>query len=245
MPRIALKLLVLAVLLPLPAAALLTRADRDDDEYAELATRYPSAISLGVGQGEGVLVAPRWVLTAAHRAVVLQDLKPRPTLAIGARRYEIEAVVLHPGWKGGRDDDIALLRLATPVADVAPAALQRVPDEDAKGIVLVAHGSGGRLGASTVAPRRRRASINTVGGVGPKSFSVTIKAGDDASDLQGAAVREETGAPAYLDSPEGFTVAGILAAIGEAPDAPAGSAGEKEFFTRVSAYAAWIDANIR
>ena len=105
------------------------RADRDDDEYAELATRYPSAISLGLGQGEGVLVAPRWVLTAAHRAVVFRDLKPRPALAIGAGRYEIEAVVLHPDWKGSRDNDVALLQLATAVTDVAPAALQHTTDE--------------------------------------------------------------------------------------------------------------------
>ena len=63
--------------LPLPAGAILIRPDRDDAEYLELATRYPASIALPAG-GEGVLIAPRWVLTAAHRAKALQEMKPAP-----------------------------------------------------------------------------------------------------------------------------------------------------------------------
>ena len=39
------------------------RADRDDAEYLELATRYGACIPLAF-EGEGVLVASRWVLTS-------------------------------------------------------------------------------------------------------------------------------------------------------------------------------------
>src|ERR1043165_6577920 len=53
--------LLAALLAAVPAQAILVRADRDDTEYVELATRYPSSIALAPGI-EGVLIAPRWVL---------------------------------------------------------------------------------------------------------------------------------------------------------------------------------------
>jgi hypothetical protein len=238
---------LLAVFCGLPTHALLVRGDRADDEYVELAARYPSAVSLGAVQGEGVLVAPRWILTSAHRAALLRDLAPRPALHIGGGIYAIESIMLHPGWKGGREDDIALMRLASPVPDVEPAVLHRASDEKDKGIVIVAHGASGKLGAgASNGARRTRASINTVSDVQPKAMVATIKPDAEASDLQGAALREETGAPAYIDGGSRVTLGGILAAVEEPrADAPSGSVGEREIFTRVSAYAAWIDATAR
>jgi hypothetical protein len=239
--------LVLACLLAVSAStahALLTRADRDDDEYVELASKYDSSVSLGAGLGEGVLVAPRWILTAAHRATVLKDLGARPALRIGDASYEIDAVVTHPEWKGGRDNDVALIRLARAVGGVQPTPIHRATDESGKGIVVVAHGPSGKLASSAAnGPRRKRAAINTVGDLGPRLFTVTIKAGDDASDLQGAALREETGAPGYIDGEDGMSVGGVLVAVEEPrADAASGSVGEKEIFARASNYAAWIDS---
>ena len=57
--------------LALPAGAILIRPDRDDSEYLELATRYSSSVLLNAPDGEGVLIAPRYVLTAAHMARAL------------------------------------------------------------------------------------------------------------------------------------------------------------------------------
>jgi secreted trypsin-like serine protease len=247
MIRIPLKSLAFALLLPLPALALLSRADRDDEEYVELATAYPSAVALGLAQGEGALVAPTWVLTAAHRAAVLRDVRPRPTLRIMGGEHAIARIVVHPGWNGGCDNDLALVELDGPVAAVAPAALHRARDEAGKGVVVVAHGASGKAGAvPPFGKRRARAAINTISAVHAASFVVMVKAGDARSDLQGALLREETGAPAYIDAAEGTTLAGILCAVEEpGADAPSGSPGERETFTRVSAYAPWIDATIR
>jgi V8-like Glu-specific endopeptidase len=72
-----------------PPHAILIRPDRDDAEYLELATRYPSSIPLGAPDGEGTLIAPRWVLTAAHMAKALQELKTAPKLSIGDASHAI------------------------------------------------------------------------------------------------------------------------------------------------------------
>src|ERR1051326_2394187 len=103
---------VLLVMTTMPAAAILIRPDRDDAEYLELATRYPSSVLLNAPDGEGVLIAPRWILTAAHMAKALQEQKPVPRIPIGGREYEIQSFHLHPDWKQGSPlSDIALLRL--------------------------------------------------------------------------------------------------------------------------------------
>jgi hypothetical protein len=237
---------VLLMVAPAAATAVLTRSDRDDDEYVELATRYASAVPLGLGQGEGVAVAPRWILTAAHRAVLLRDLRPRPRLRIDAREYDVEDVITHPEWNGAMND-LGLVRITMPLA-IAPTPTCRDPDENAKTVVVVAHGGGGRLGARDAhgSERRKRAYINTIESLGARTFELRVKPGDEASDLQGAALREETGAPAYLEDEGKPCVAGILQAV-EEPDAKAasGSVGERERFTRLSAYNWWIDAVTR
>ena len=88
----------------LPADALLIRADREDAEYLELATRYPASVRLPAPAGEGVLVGARWVLTAAAPAELLRELKPTPAIRIGAREHEIASIY--------SDGMVALLYLA-------------------------------------------------------------------------------------------------------------------------------------
>src|SRR3981081_2021684 len=133
MKRLALRPCVAAILAfslaPPPACALLIRADRDDAEYLELATRYTSSLLLNAPDGEGVLIAPRWVLTAAHMAKALQEMKALPKLRFGERDYEIQSMFPHPDWKKGGHSDVALILLRQPVRGVEPTLLYRGTDE--------------------------------------------------------------------------------------------------------------------
>lgn len=232
MRLILMGLLIGGAMVAAPAGAILIRADRDDAEYVELASRYASAVSLGAAGGEGVLIAPRWVLTSAHRAQAIEEMKSRPKLRIGNRDYDIQSVFILPQWVRGGSNDIAMLLLNKVVSGVEPVPLYRDTDEIDKGVVIVGHGASGKVGAAQLArDGRARAAINTVNRVEPRRIGLRLKAGDDASDLQGAITPDETGGPAYIEMKDGLFVAGIAI----------GAEGEWQNYARVSFYLPWIE----
>jgi len=207
--------LLAACLAALPALALDIRPDRDDAEYVELATRYPSSVALNAPDGgEGVLIAPRWILTSAARAKALRDGKPRLKIRVGAQDHEIQDAFV---------GEVGLILLVKAVGDLEPSKLYREGDEAGKAVATVGHGS---------ADRKRRASINTVDRVEARTLALRVKPLDDASDLQGTATAADIGGPAFVEVADGIFVAGILTSI----------AGEWETYARVSALVPWIEA---
>ena len=246
MTRVHLAAIPLLFVISLPAYAILTRADRDDAEYLELATRYTSSLPLNAADGEGVLIAPRWVLTAAHRAKALQEMPAPRKLRFGERDHEIEATFLHPDWKPGGPSDLALVLLKDAVRGIEPTRLYRDSDEGGKTLVIVGHGHTGTLGGKSLAKekwdRKKRAAINTVDRVTPRTLGLQIKKDEDASDLQGAATPGDSGGPAYIQTDDGLFVAGIgIAPERSNADGIVGNPGDWELYTRVSAFVPWIE----
>lgn len=216
----------------LPASALVLRADRDDAEYLELATRYASAVPLG-SYGEGALVAPRWILTSANVARAMREAKGTLRMRIGAAERDVQGIFTPP------EGDIALVLLREPVEGVETTALYREGDEERHAVVIASHGAAGRIGEpAVVRDGRARAAINTVDRVEARVLGLRLKGPDDASDLQGAAAPGDEGAPAFLEKKGRLFVAGIA-------QGPRGGAvprvGDWDLYTRVSAYAEWID----
>lgn len=229
----------------LPAAALLTRADRDDAEYLELATRYPATVRLDSPAGGGVLIAPRWVLTAAQGVEAMRDAPGRVRPVIAGRARDVKAVILHPEWKRGGEADLALLQLDAPVEDVEPAKVYRQSDEPGQTVRLVGHGASGRIGEKPPGKegeRRPRAGVNTIDRVTPLTLGLRVKAADEASDLQGVFAPGDRGGPAYVEIGGEAFVAGIGYATEDANgDGIPGNVGDWDLFVRVSARRDWID----
>jgi secreted trypsin-like serine protease len=242
------RLAAIAVLaLPLSAFALLIRADRDDAEYLEMATKYVSAVSIDIaGGGEGVLIDARWILTSARVGSALKQMKTLPQVKVGTREIKVQSVWVHPVWRPGSNSaDLALIYLAR-AANVEPTPVYRGDDEAGKSVVIVGHGDTGKIGdKATRQDHKVRAGINTIDRLSPKVFAMSVKTGDDASDLQAAFTSAESGGPAYYqtESKELFVV-GITSSSKDENANGAVDIGDQQVCVRVSAYADWIDATI-
>lgn len=90
--RLAALLLLLA---SFDASAVVIRDDVPDMQYRMAASEYPALADLP-GEGHGVLVAPEWVLTAAH-AVGWQHAVD--VVVVGGTPRGVRRIVIHPGYK--------------------------------------------------------------------------------------------------------------------------------------------------
>lgn len=89
--------------------------------------------------GSGVLINSQWVLTAAHLFMLPEESKNLPSLSkisvlFGndpnkpSKTLKVSQIILHPHWinsDGGfeKGTDLALLKLGSPVTDIAPAKI--------------------------------------------------------------------------------------------------------------------------
>jgi hypothetical protein len=155
-------------------------------------------------------------------------------LRIGAGEHEVQAILAPE-----KDAVIALLFLREPVADVEPTPIYRASDEARMPVVIVGHGAAAGFGGAPIArDGRKRAAINTIDRVDAASLAMRIKGPDDASDMQGAAGPDDEGAPAFIEAK------GRLFVVGVAHGSRGGGVpkvGDWDVYTRVSAYASWID----
>jgi len=172
-------LFLLLAALPFAAGAIVIRDDVEDGRYRIQRSDFPALADMP-GEGHGVLIAPRWVLTAAH-AAPMEGMGA--TIAINGNAYGVERVFLHPGYRRmpealGKEamatgspsrihaflaasDDIALIKLAAPVTDATPVALYRGSAEVTQVAVLM-----GRAPPATVrlASCRMRSTVHPCGG---------------------------------------------------------------------------------
>ncbi|WP_313143088.1 trypsin-like serine protease [Stenotrophomonas sp.] len=260
-------LLVLATL-PFAAGAIVIRSDVDDSAYRIPPSAFPALADLP-GEGHGVLIAPRWVVTAAH-AAPMEGMNAE--VQINGQAYRVERVFVHPGYRRMPDalgqaalasgnpgpihaflaasDDIAMIQLATPVSDVAPVRLYRGHDEAGRIATLVGKGATGNglTGLAPGAPHRdelRRAE-NAVTGGNDRYLWYRFDGPGNGLPLEGVIGSGDSGGPLLIREPQGWQVIGLGSWITAVPEhaLEAGYHGQVVHNVRISRYAGWIGSVI-
>jgi len=207
-----------------------------------------------IGNGMGTLIAPTWILTAAHVARNFAHGSPgnRSTgehlVSINGSDYRVARVVLHPDYvrRPSRQADIALIELTDRVANHRYAELYRESDEVGQEVIFVGSGD---FGTGHTGPTRRdrvlRGATNRVDRVDARTLYFTFDApgSENVTELEGISGPGDSGGGALIERDGRVYVAGVSCC--QDHDGTEGLYGVTEIYPRVSFYAAWIDQVMR
>ena len=223
--------------------AVVTRHDRDASKSLALAESLDMTVR--VSSGSGTLIAPTWVLTAAHVASGISPFEPY--VVVRGERYGIKRIVLHPGGISRRRGtpprvDLALVEIDRAVPDAKLAPLQREQNEADRTSIIAGYGDFGP-GDGMLAPSdgKRRAATNVIDDVDRNRLTITFDAPPAGTDLEGMGGPGDSGGPLFLEQDGRMMVAGVSSAgRGYGP----GRYGNRDVYMRVSSFAEWIDETI-
>jgi Trypsin len=216
--------------------AVIRRHDRPDSDALVDEADWPAIVTFFGGDGAGTLVAPKWILTAAHTAA---NIAPGHQFPAGGDMARVARVVEHPR----EGIDLALVELQDTVANVAPVALYTDHDERGQEIVLLGRGDfgTGRDGVQGQDQRLRRVT-NRIDEVDERWLRFRFDAPPAGTQLEGVGGEGDSGGPALIDTGNALRIAGVSS--WQDHDGPLGTYGCVECYARVSTQAEWVRTTI-
>lgn len=230
---------------------MILRHDRRDRESLVDPCKWPAITTFFHGNGAASLIAPTWLLTAAHVARSLSAGFPR-SVELAEQRYAIARVILHPAydprWEEAEEDeegetvDLALVELATPVDHVEPYALFPSSDEVGQECLLLGAGQyGDGVRGARGSDHQLRRVTNVVAESTPFWLAFRFEAPPDGTPLEGVCGGGDSGGPAFIQAQGRLLLAGISSWQLRGGKV-LGLYGCVEHYTRVSRFLDWIDA---
>ncbi|SKA28503.1 trypsin-like serine protease [Novilysobacter spongiicola] len=245
------------------ASAIVIRDDVDDAKYRVPASEFPALADLH-GEGHGVLIAPRWVVTAAHAAQIRQ-------ITINGIPRDVKRLVLHPGHKMpsqrlldqalatwdwtlfrvllASSDDIALIELTEPVTDVAPAAINKSGDEFDQVVKIMGKGATGNgvTGYEFSDSHRTelRRAYNKITSADGRWLCYIFDKPSDALPLEGGSGSGDSGGPILIQTEKDWILAGPTSwSDPQSAIRTPGRYGQISCNVRLSHYSDWIESII-
>jgi len=249
------------------ASAIVIRDDVDDSEYRVPASEFPALADMP-GEGHGVLISPQWVITAAHAVTWQHEIKQ---VTINGVPREVERLVIHPGYKKppqelldralatwdwtlfrallSSSDDIALIKLAQPIADVSPVALNKSDDEFGQIIKIVGKGATGNgiTGYKFSSSHRTelRRAYNKVTSAHDRWLCYMFDKSSDALPLEGGSGSGDSGGPILFQIEKDWLLAGLTSwSDPHSTIRTPGRYGQITCNVRLSRYKDWIESVI-
>lgn len=241
--RISQTLCLLSALIACQAQSIVIRHDVDDKHYHATQQDFPALVTLYKVGAHGTLVAPQWVVTAAHTVFCLE---PGDIVKVGDEFAEVAARYAHKDYQLDDDNDIALLKLSTPVTSVQPAKFYRNSDETGRQIWFIGAGATGNGQAGQLVSYKQnngqlRKAQNTIASVSDNEIHFVFNQGAAALPLEGVSGNGDSGGPAYTIENNSYYLFGISSRA-DSWFKQIGEYGVKEVYSRVSFHAPWLDA---
>jgi hypothetical protein len=240
--------------------AIVIRDDVPDDRYRVPDDFFPPLADLPL-EGHGVLIAPRWVVTAGH--AVVSEASPIETVTIANRARAVAKVIVHPDFRMPQAPDhgpsapvvaefialkdIALIELAEPLDDVRPAILYRGGDERGRTAEIIGKGATGDGIKGEAAGSHRtvlRRAFNRIESAEGPWLTYRFDQGSAALPLEGMLGGGDSGGPVLIEDGGGWMLAALASWKrwdGDMADFRAGVYGEVSYQVRLSYYRGWIE----
>ncbi|MDB5391456.1 MAG: sorting protein [Planctomycetaceae bacterium] len=203
-------------------------------------TTFPTvgAANSQLGDCTATLIAPQWILTAAHCSQGLGATDG--TFVIGGTTYHSVKVVVHPKYNSSKlgtnsGNDIALWKLDQPVSGITPSPILRSKLKVGQTLTLVGYGLGGDANGETGQYGTKRVGTTPLDGLSAKLIRWNFDHPSESNTAGG-----DSGGPAFVLVNGTYYVAGVTSGGVLANSA----LGDKSADTRVSAYAKWINSTI-